>query len=431
MSHRPSPAKQTATQTSCPPRHAIILAAGESTRTRPLTLHRPKPLIPLMGQPLLAHILDQLVGLVDRATLVIGYRADDIRAHFGDTYRGITLHYVVQKRFKGTAGALLAVADDAEEHGLPLTEEPFFLLYGDNLISHLDLVHLLEHRYGLAALRVDDPSAFGILDISSEGDGEKKGNRVVRIIEKPSDPPPDALANPGIYLFDGQVYPLLRQIEPSPRGEYELTDLIGLLAQEHHVGYSICQGQWIPVGNPWDVLFATAFLLAQQAAFRPEISPDASPADCQIDGFVHIGKNSRLGAGCRIVGPTYIGDEVVIGNHCTLNRSVVESHSVLGDGVSLERSVVMPGAQIERESSLQWSVVDDNARVGEGTVLPARVFEEIRSVAFTAGIIDDALARQRGVVIGATVHLPPQTQGEPGSVLFPPEKEEDTGSLVV
>lgn len=227
--------------------HAVILAAGESTRTRPLTLHRPKPLIPLLGRPLLAHILDALVGLVERVTLVVGYRAEMVEAAFGSAYRGMVLHYARQEVMNGTAGALLAVG--------PI-DESFFLLYGDNLVAHEDIVGVCRARYSVAGLRVADARSFGVLEMV---DGT-----VRRIVEKPADPPPDALANAGVYHFDGAVFPLLERIVPSPRGELELTDLVGALAMEQPVQAHICTGHWVPVGTPWEALSAAQFLLTQR-----------------------------------------------------------------------------------------------------------------------------------------------------------------------
>jgi NDP-sugar pyrophosphorylase family protein len=397
---------------SCQTRHAIILAAGESTRTRPLTLHRPKPLIPLLGQPLLAHILDELVGLIEEVTLVVGYRADDIQTHFGPNYRSMRIRYVHQHEVNGTAGALLTVADHAQSSGETYLDAPFFLLYGDNLISRSDLVGVCQHRYSLAGLRVEDPRAFGVLDIVD--------NRVRRIIEKPDSPPPEALANPGIYHFDGQVIPALRSIAPSPRGEYELTDLIEAIAADHPVSYSLCKGQWVPVGNPWEVLIASAFLLQQRAAHRSEIHPDAVYPDCQMSGSVAIGR-ATIGAGCTIKGPAFIGDHVTIGTGCTLERVAIESGATIGDHTTIERSLIGPGARVGANCAIAYSVLDDNARVGPGTRLLAHRFTEIEPAAFTAGLLTKDVMQRRGTVVGPGVALPGRSTLGAGSVLFPEE----------
>jgi bifunctional UDP-N-acetylglucosamine pyrophosphorylase/glucosamine-1-phosphate N-acetyltransferase len=400
----------TTTQETCHTQHAIILAAGESTRTRPLTLHRPKPLIPLLGQPLLAHILDELVGIVEHVTLVVGYRADDIRHHFGASYRGMHIHYVQQTQINGTAGALLTVAEQADSAGVPSLENPFFLLYGDNLISQTDLLGICQHRYAMAGLCVDDPTAFGVLHIVD--------NCVQRIIEKPPEAPADALVNPGIYQFDGQVFPALRSIPPSPRGEYELTDLIAALAEEHCVGYSSCRGHWIPVGNPWDVLIASAFLLQRGKEHHASIHPDAVTEGCEITGPVHIGR-ARLEPGSHVVGPAFIGDNVVVGTGSTIVQSVLEAGSVVGTESRIEYSVLMPQTEVADRCLMQHSLLDNHSALRTGVELSSRLFDEVKAVAETKSLLNRELLCQRGVVVGSGVKLTADTPVHAGDVLFP------------
>jgi bifunctional UDP-N-acetylglucosamine pyrophosphorylase/glucosamine-1-phosphate N-acetyltransferase len=397
-------------QVACQTRHAIILAAGESTRTRPLTLHRPKPLISLLGKPLLAHILDELVGLVDHVTLVVGYRAEDIQNRFGTSYRNMCIHYVHQNQINGTAGALLVVEEQSSEAGVPSLNEPFFLLYGDNLVSQVDLLGVCQHRYGMAGLRVGNPSSFGVLDIVE--------NRVQRIIEKPTNPPPDALINPGIYHFDGAVFPALRAIQPSPRGEYELTDLIAALAREHTVGYHACQGHWIPVGNPWDVLVASMFLLERNAHLHPDIHPDISLDDCEISGWVHVGQ-AIIGSRCRIIGPAFIGNGVVVGPGSTIERSVLETGSAIGDHCTIRDSVLGPVSRVGMRCVVQQSLFDTSASMGAHNQLPSRLFDDIQPSAHTLDLLTHETLSRRGIVAGPGVVVPGGSTLEAGTVLFP------------
>ncbi|EFO79062.1 nucleotidyl transferase [Oscillochloris trichoides DG-6] len=381
MAHRPVPA-------TCTTRHAVILAAGESKRTRPLTSHRPKPLIPLLGRPLLAHILDELVGLVDHATLVIGYRADAIRHAFGASYRGIALHYVLQTEVNGTAGALRAVG--------PLAE-PFFLLYGDNLIAHADLVGVCASLPSLAGLRVEDARSFGVLQIE---DGHVRG-----IWEKPEHPPPDALANPGIYHLDAAAFPALEQIQPSPRGEYELTDLIGLLAAQRPVGYHICTGFWVPIGTPWEALSAVQFLLARRAGLASQIDPQAHiEPGVQISGWVQIGR-ARVGAGSRIIGPAVIGDDCVIGAGCRVETSCMEPGAHVDDGARVHDSVIGAGAHVGAGSRVESSWLDDLASVAPISRLPSQHFTNLRPTAATAGLLTPTQLCTRGVILSREVHV--------------------------
>jgi bifunctional UDP-N-acetylglucosamine pyrophosphorylase/glucosamine-1-phosphate N-acetyltransferase len=359
MSHSPAPA-------TCATRHAVILAAGESKRTRPLTSHRPKPLIPLLGRPLLAHILDEMVGMIDRATLVVGYRAQDIVDVFGETYRGIALRYVIQEQMNGTAGALLAVGQ---------IDEPFFLLYGDNLVARADILGVCAERHSLAGMHVEDARSFGVLDVV-------EGGRVRGVIEKPADPPPGALANPGIYHLDAAAFPALAQIVPSPRGEYELTDLVGLLAAAGPVGYHVCTGFWMPVGTPWEALGAAQFLLARQADTDNQICPTAQ-----------------------------------IGDGCVIEGSALEAGAIVGDGAVVRNSVIGAGARVGAGCVVESSWLDDGATLGAGASLRARVFDELRPTANSAGLLGRELLCTRGAILGRGAAIAPGKRMPPGATV--------------
>jgi NDP-sugar pyrophosphorylase family protein len=335
-----------------PVRHAVILAAGESKRTRPLTSQRPKPLIPLAGRPLLAHILDELVGLVERATLVVGYRAEQIEAAFGASYRGVELRYRRQEEVNGTAGALLAAA--------PI-DEPFLLLYGDNLVAREDLLGVCRSRYGVAGLRVGDARSFGVLEV--------EGGQVRGILEKPPSPPPGALANPGIYRFDAEVFPLLAQIAPSPRGELELTDLIGALAARHAVLPHVCTGYWVPVGTPWEALSAAQFMLRRRPEGAVWVHPDAS---------VH--------PAARLEGPL-----------------AVDAGCAVEAGAVVRASVLAPGARVGAGALVESSWLEAGARVAPGATVAARPFDELQPTAETRGALSREELVTRGAVLGPGV----------------------------
>jgi bifunctional UDP-N-acetylglucosamine pyrophosphorylase/glucosamine-1-phosphate N-acetyltransferase len=309
---------------------------------------------------------------------------------------------VYQHTINGTAGALQVAAG--------VVNEPFFMLYGDNLISQADLLAVSCQRYCMSALRVEDPRIFGVLDIE---DG-----RVVRIIEKPANPAPDALANPGIYHFDEAVFSALELIQPSPRGEYELTDLIAILAQHNDVGYAICTGHWMPVGTPWDALNATLFLLERRAGQRSTIDPAAQVGSgCEISGPVWIGR-AQLGANCRIVGPALIGDRACVGAGCRIERSTLGGGVFLGDGCTLEDSALTAESRVGMRVLAQSSLFDNSATAGNDVQLPRGQFDNPKPVAYTAGLLPRATLCQRGAVLGAGMALPAGTTLEPGTVLF-------------
>lgn len=385
-----------------PARHAVILAAGESKRTRPLTLHRPKPLIPLLGRPLLARIMDELVGVVERVTLVVGYRAEAIRTFFGTSYRGMALHYVLQHEVNGTASALHAVAGHVDE--------PFLLFYGDNLVSREDILAVRAWRYALAGLRVADARSFGVLDVH---DGW-----VRRMIEKPPVPPPNALANPGIYHLDAAVFPALAQIKPSPRGEYELTDLIEVLATDHQVGYTICQGFWVPVGTPWEALNAARFLLERMAHTEPTTIHPAAQIVGTSSGPVWIGQ-AHIAAGAQIIGPAFIGDGCVIGAGSRIVGSAIEAGATVGAGSIITDSVLDSGASVGAGCRLESSWLDMDASLAAGVGITAQVCTDLQPVAEMLGLLSHDQQIRRGIVLGKGVHIAADSVPEAGRVVFP------------
>jgi len=214
---------------------AVILAAGEGTRMRPLTLERPKPLILILGHPILEYIIDALPREVDEVILVVGYKADMIEEHFGDSYKGRRIRYVHQEKPEGTAHALKT----AEPF---LHNEPFFLLNGDDIHGPATLKKTLSYPLALLAVTHPDPSRFGVIVLNPDG-------TLANIVEKPKNPPTNLISTGGM-LLDKRIF-----VHEAPRnvnGEYYLTDSVTSLAREYPVTI-VEQDFWIPIGYPEDI----------------------------------------------------------------------------------------------------------------------------------------------------------------------------------
>jgi dTDP-glucose pyrophosphorylase len=222
---------------------AVILAAGRGTRMRELTDDLPKPMIPVQGRPILEHIVTGLAANgVDEFLLVVGYREDVVRAHFGDgSDFGVAISYVTQEVQDGTGRVVLLAKDF-------MGESPFILSYGDILVP--------PDTYG--PLTVLD-GADGIMTIKHSEDVSKGGavfideaKRVTGLIEKPGPKEPQSpWYNTGIYTFTQPVFDYASALKKSPRGEYELTDAIkamvsdGLLVRADEL-----KGDWADVRDP-------------------------------------------------------------------------------------------------------------------------------------------------------------------------------------
>ena len=225
---------------------AVVLAAGRGTRMKSLTDDCPKPMLPLDGRPMLAHLMDRFASAgVRQACVVIGYRGDMVREYFAaNPPRGIELHYRVQPDPDGTGSAALLARDFA-------AGGKFLLSLGDILVNPKVYTELFALADGaemvLALTRVDDPYRGGAVYV--------QGGRVVKIVEKP--PKGTSTTNflsAGVYVFSDRIFDALAKLTLSPRGEYDLTDAIsGAVRDGKLVRCFAVPGFWRDVGRPRDI----------------------------------------------------------------------------------------------------------------------------------------------------------------------------------
>jgi NDP-sugar pyrophosphorylase family protein len=210
---------------------AVILAAGLGTRLRPYTLATPKPLLLLQGRPILDWALGALPPAVDRVLVVVNYLADHIEAYLQKQQRIANWQIIRQLQPRGTGDAL-RVCRSALRSGR------FLVLNGDDLYGARDLAALVECSAGLLVSPVDEPRRFGIAFLRPDGSLE-------RLVEKP-DLDGRQLANTGAYLFPRSVFEI--EIQPSARGEYEITDYVSALAANGRVQV-VRSSFWLPMGT--------------------------------------------------------------------------------------------------------------------------------------------------------------------------------------
>ncbi|OGF61900.1 hypothetical protein A2926_00745 [Candidatus Giovannonibacteria bacterium RIFCSPLOWO2_01_FULL_44_40] len=221
---------------------AVILAAGEGVRMKPLTNNCPKPMIKILGKPLLHHIMDALPDEVNEVILVVGYLRNQIEEYFGKQFGRFKIKYVRQKEKLGTGHALHLCRKF-------LGNDRFLMLYADDLQSKEDLTKLLNHRLALLVRSVKDPRRFGVVV-------EDKKGRILEIVEKPEHPPSN-LASTGVKVLDSRIfqYPLVQH----PNGEYYITYPLAQLAKEHEM-MAVKADFWLPIGYPDDLKKAEKIL---------------------------------------------------------------------------------------------------------------------------------------------------------------------------
>ncbi|MDG5778523.1 sugar phosphate nucleotidyltransferase [Haloarculaceae archaeon H-GB2-1] len=216
--------------------HALVPAAGRGTRLRPLTDERPKGLVEVAGKPLLTHCFETLLELpVTELVVVVGYRADQIRDAYGESFRGTPITYVHQPDQRGLGDAV-RLAD-------PAIDGPFVLLNGDNVVRANVDEAVARHRNAdaSATLLVEDVSraeakTTGVCVTDDDGS-------VVRIVEKPDDPP-STLALTGCQVLSPPIFHACELIQPSARDEYELSDALDLLIRAGHTVETVRLDGW-------------------------------------------------------------------------------------------------------------------------------------------------------------------------------------------
>jgi UDP-N-acetylglucosamine diphosphorylase / glucose-1-phosphate thymidylyltransferase / UDP-N-acetylgalactosamine diphosphorylase / glucosamine-1-phosphate N-acetyltransferase / galactosamine-1-phosphate N-acetyltransferase len=227
-------------------KRAVILAAGRGTRMGEMTSDTPKTMLPVRGRPMLEHVLDGLASVgVERFFLVVGYRREMIEEYFANWRRPI--EFRVQEQLDGTGSATRLAREFATE--------PFFLTFGDILCEPADYVRcgrvLDEHPATVAVLGVkyvEDPWQGAAVYVDED-------HRVTKVVEKPPIGTSTTHWNSaGLYTMRPGVFPYLDRLQPSARGEYELTSIFDMLLEEKvEMRISPIEGRWRDVGRPEDL----------------------------------------------------------------------------------------------------------------------------------------------------------------------------------
>jgi bifunctional UDP-N-acetylglucosamine pyrophosphorylase/glucosamine-1-phosphate N-acetyltransferase len=364
---------------------AVVVAAGQGTRMRPLTETRPKPMVPVAGRPLVEHVLDAAAPSVDGLVVVVGYEGDQVREHVGAEHDGVPVEYVTQDEQLGTAHAI----QQAEPH----VEERFLALNGDVLFDPGLVAGLAEAGAevdaAMAVMEVENPSSFGVVDTA---DG-----RVTGIVEKPDDPPSN-LVNLGLYAFPSAVFDLIADLKPSERGEYEITDaLASLVDAGQPVAAVEHDGLWLDVGRPWDLLDANEHLLADLDR-RVEGSVEDGAT---LQGPVVVEDGARVRSGAYVEGPVVVQSGADVGPNAYVRGATVIGPGVrVGNAVEVKNSILMRDASVGHLSYVGDSVLGHDVNFGAGTMVANLRHDDENVKMMVKGESTDTGRRKLGVVLG-------------------------------
>ncbi len=328
---------------------AVVLAAGEGTRMRPLTFTRPKVMLPIANKPILEHLINNLrdSGIED-IVLVVGYKDEVVREYFGDGERfGVKISYVSQRRQLGTAHAL--------QQASHLIDEDFLMLNGDNIVGSAELAAIAKYDVAIGVKEVERPQDFGVVEVV---DGKVK-----TIIEKPKVPPSN-LINAGIYKFTPEILEFLERTPISKRGEYEITDTIRLAIESGFEFKAVRVEEWIDVGYPWDLLKANEHMLKNlKSNVRGEVEDGAV-----LKGEVVVGEGSVVRSGSYIIGPVVIGKNCVVGPNCFIRPyTSIGNNCHIGAFVEIKNSIIMDNSNVPHLNYVGDSVIGENCNLGAGT----------------------------------------------------------------
>ncbi|MGV8175962.1 MAG: bifunctional sugar-1-phosphate nucleotidylyltransferase/acetyltransferase [Methanothrix sp.] len=372
---------------------AVILAAGEGRRCRPLTQTRSKVMLPVGNRPFMEHVINALAenGVHD-LYIVVGYQKERVMDYFEDGLDfGVKITYIEQNELLGTAHAL----GKAEAY----MDEEFIVVNGDNLIDEKSIQELISangENVILAALRRHSGD-YGVLMVEQE--------RVTAIIEKPGRPC-SGILNTGAYRFSPEIFEDLRRTPLSERGSYELTQTISqMIADGKEIVPLIGKGVWADAIFAWDLLNANAMALGLKDT---KISGDVEEG-AWIRGAVEVGEGSIIRSGSYIVGPVSIGEDCDIGPGATILPSTSIGDSVrIGSHSEIRNSIIMNDSRIGSGVIISDCVVGASCILGDQLVVETgpcvvEVEEDLLRAEFGAVFADDVTAGSRVLVNAGTV----------------------------
>ncbi|MFQ5856851.1 MAG: sugar phosphate nucleotidyltransferase [Anaerolineae bacterium] len=350
---------------------AVVMAGGTGSRLRPLTVGRPKPMVPLVNKPVIAHIRDLLIRHnFSEMIVTLQYMADQPQDYFGDgSERNMSIHYAIEEIPLGTAGSV----KNAQQY----LDDTFLVMSGD-VVTDFDLQAVLDfHRENDAIatqvlFRVRTPLEYGVVIIDDEG-------RIRQFLEKPSwgEVISDTV-NTGIYVLEPEVLDYIPEVEPYDFSQNLFPKLLEAGAPLY--GY-IAEGYWTDVGTIQEYMRATFDILEGRVNITREIGEhigggiwveedvEIAP-DAQMYGPVFLGEDVKIKGGVVIHGPAVIRNSTVVDDRAHVDRSIVWRNAYIGESAEIRGAIICRQVSVKSKAVLfEGVVVGDHSVVGEGAML--------------------------------------------------------------
>lgn len=386
---------------------AVILAAGESTRTRPLTELKPKPLLAAANKAILGHQLDMLErkGIKD-IIIIVGHFKEKIIDHCQKYHSQLSIKFVVQEKRTGTA-ATVGLAE-------PFVNQDFIVLNGDIYFDE-EALELLINKYKgttnsvVIAKTVEHPEFFGNLRV--------KDDLLLELVEKPEKPFTN-LINAGIYLFKKEIFDAIRKTGLSQRGEYEITDSINIMIKEGDAfSYVNFDGFFQDITYPWSLLDVNLHLLEKMQGddIRGMVEAGAT-----IKGNVKVGEGTLIKSGAYIEGPVIIGANCIIGPNCYIRPGAsIANNCFVGNGCEIKNSIIMDSTHVAHLCYVGDSVLSEKVNFAGGTITANLRHDNENVKSEVKGRLVDSGRRKLGAIIGEGVKTGIHTIIYPGRKIWP------------
>jgi glucose-1-phosphate thymidylyltransferase len=381
---------------------AVILAAGEGKRLRPFTETMPKVMLPVANKPLLEYVFDATKKSgIDEIIVVVGYKKEVIMEHFKD-YKNIKITYVTQDRQLGTAHALL----QAKKH----IKDAFIVLAGDNIIDAGSIAKLMKDQseYSLLIKEHPHPSKYGVVIVENRN--------ISRIVEKPKEDIGKYIST-GIYKLPHSVFTDIERC--TLEGAHALSTVIqSLIEKGKHINTLLAKS-WMDIVYPWDLITVNETMIQKTS----EYTSGTIEKGVTIKGPVSIGKDTKIYAGCYIVGPVVIGDGCEIGPHaCIFPSTSIGKNTVVHPFSEIRSSVIMDDVHIASSAHISHSVIGKGCIIGDNfsTISGKAVIEidnEFKKLETPIGtmmgedcIIESHVVVDPGKIIGRKCKISPMKQ---------------------
>ncbi len=368
---------------------AVVMAGGSGSRLRPMTIGRPKPMLPLVNQVVLGHILDLLrTYKISDVVVTLQYMASAIEDYFGDgSSFGQRLRYVVEETPLGTAGS---VANAREYLG-----ETFIVISGD-AVTNFNLQEIIDFHKSKRALAtlalypVAEPLDYGVIVTDADG-------RVTRFLEKPSwGEVASDTANTGIYVLEPEVLDLIPPGQPYDWG----TQVFPYMLEKGMPIYGfVAPGYWCDIGNFSEYRRATSDVLRGKVF-------ETSTFGKHIGGDIWIGENVDIAPDAQLYGPIYLGNEVQIKSGVVMRGpAVVRDYTIVDNRVQIDRSIIWRNCYIGEDAELRGAIVGRQCSI------------KSRAALFEGTVLGEGTVVGEGAVVHAGVKLWPGKEVDPGAIV--------------